>query len=316
MVEDEGTILIERRDGRAVLVGKREVEDIEVLRHALGFGGLGDQDDAAIQHVAQGHLPDALAVLLADSGQNGIREESVGTLDERTLGHVVDAKTLHDLVVALLLPEDVGLDLVDRGDDSRESGDVNGSDGVEVGHPDGTNLPGLEGTLQVAVSTVVVAVGLVDQHEVDVVGSQSRQGLLNGTERMTFAVIRAPHLVDQEDLVARDATVRYGNAHALLVAVGLRRVDHAVPRIERGGDAALRLGVVDPENAVAQLGHRDSVVQGDGVHGPSSRAGGGRGSHGEYRDPLSNRHTQLMPSRHCTIVPYYVDRHICYAHQA
>ena len=48
-----------------------------------------------------------------------------------------------------------------------------------------------------------------------------------------------------EDLLARDPARAHGGADGRLVPVALRRVDVAVPGLERGDDRALALGAFD-----------------------------------------------------------------------
>ena len=70
----------------------------------------------------------------------------------------------------------------------------------------------------------------MDDVEVDVLDAQPLQAAL----RLHLGVLRAGmELRRDEDLLARDAAVAQGPADALLVAVGLRRVDVAVAELER-----------------------------------------------------------------------------------
>ena len=64
------------------------------------------------------------------------------------------------------------LDLVHRGCHFRERAHVDESFGIEVRDADGAELAGVVCVFHRAVRAGVVAHGLVEQHEVDVVGSK------------------------------------------------------------------------------------------------------------------------------------------------
>ena len=57
---------VKRVDRGDLLVGELEVEDVEVLGHPLGLGGLGDRDDPVLHVPAQDHLRDGLVVAGGD----------------------------------------------------------------------------------------------------------------------------------------------------------------------------------------------------------------------------------------------------------
>lgn len=115
MVEELALPVLERGDLRHLIVGELEVEDVEVLRHALGMHGLRDRHHPALHEPAQDDLSDRLAVLLANRGQHRIGEQIVPALRERSPGLDLDAALAHELVIGHSLMERVGLDLVDGG---------------------------------------------------------------------------------------------------------------------------------------------------------------------------------------------------------
>ena len=84
VVEELRVALIEGGDLVHVVIGEREVEDVEVLRHPIRVDRLGDDDDVALDQPAQHDLGDGLAVLLADAGQKRVGEQPVLALRERS----------------------------------------------------------------------------------------------------------------------------------------------------------------------------------------------------------------------------------------
>ena len=60
-----------------------EVEHVDVLAHALGANGFGDDDDVALDEPAQDDLGDGLAVRRADLAEDGVGEDVVLAFGER-----------------------------------------------------------------------------------------------------------------------------------------------------------------------------------------------------------------------------------------
>ena len=65
-VDGAGVVLVHRGNLSHVLIGKREVEDVEVLRHALLMTRLGNGHDAALGEPTEGYLGCTLAIFGAD----------------------------------------------------------------------------------------------------------------------------------------------------------------------------------------------------------------------------------------------------------
>ena len=82
---------------------------------------------------------------------------------------MLHAEFLHDLVRLLLLEKDVRLHLVDGGPDRAEIGKVDQAVGVKVAHADRADLAGMKRIFHGAVGAVVVAEGLVNEQQIDVV---------------------------------------------------------------------------------------------------------------------------------------------------
>ena len=64
----------------------------------------------------------------------------------------------------------------------------------EVAHSDGTNLSSLVSFFQVAISTIAVAVRLVEKHQIDVVGLQFAQTLVDALHGLSLAIVGMPDL--------------------------------------------------------------------------------------------------------------------------
>ena len=104
----------------------------------------------------------------------------------------------------------------------------------------------------------------MDDVEVDLVHAQPFEAAL----RLGLRVLaRREELGREEDLIARHVAVAQRAADALLVAVGLRRVDMAVAELERRADRVLALRAVRhlPD---AEAEQRDLVAVGEHTRAP------------------------------------------------
>ena len=135
--------------------------------------------------------------------------------------------------------------------------------GVEVGHPDRLDQALAVQLLHGAPGAVVVAEGLVDEVQVEVVQAEALQGLVELALGGVLAGVLDPHLGGDEQLVARDAALGDRAADGFLVAVGGGGVDRPVAGGERVGDDLLGLLVGDLEDAEAEDRHLDAVVERD-----------------------------------------------------
>ena len=160
----------------------------------------------------------------------------------------------------LLLLEHMGFHLVHGGGHLHKLAQIDEPVWVEIGHPNGPQLPGLVRLLHGPVGAVVVAEGLVNQQQVDVIGLQVLQGLVNGGLGLLVALVGNPHLGGEEQLVPGHAALDNSAAHRVLVAVGLGRVDGAVSHADGVQHAAFALLVFYLIDAVAQLGHLHAVI--------------------------------------------------------
>ena len=119
VVEERAATGVERGDGDHLVVAQREVEDVEVLFHAIAVRALRDTDHTALQQPAQHDLGDRLAVRLADASEDLVAEEVVSALRKgcpALHGYLLAG---HILLCVALLEEHVALDLVHGGGDVR-----------------------------------------------------------------------------------------------------------------------------------------------------------------------------------------------------
>jgi hypothetical protein len=167
-------------------------------------------------------------------------------------------------VVGLPLEVGVGLDLVDRRGESGAVDEVHEPVGVEVRDADCLDHALLVEGTHGAPRAVVVAIGLVDQVQVEVVEAQTLQ---RGVERLLgvfLAGVLHPQLRGDEQLLAGDAAGGDGAADGFLVAVGGGGVEVAVAGGQGAGDGLLGLLGGDLEDAEAEDRHLDAVVERDG----------------------------------------------------
>ena len=86
VVYDLAVADVQLRDLGHIRVTELEVPDVDVLLHALLVDRLGDDGDAALYVPVQGYLRCALAVLLADGGQDRVGKNTVVALGEGAPG--------------------------------------------------------------------------------------------------------------------------------------------------------------------------------------------------------------------------------------
>ena len=105
---------------------------------------------------------------------------------------------------------------------------------------------------------------LMQQVQVDVVDAEPAQAGLEADLRGVVAVVADPQLGGDEDLVAVDAGAADALADLALVVVGGGGVDQPVAVAQRGLDGGGGLLGRALEDAQAEGGHRDAVVQRQG----------------------------------------------------
>ena len=137
VVKEKAFACVKRGDSRHILVGEREVENLDVLSHPFDVCRFGNNYHATLDEPAQGYLCHALAVFHADFSQLHIGKKTVATLCEWSPRHDVRAEFLHDFLRFSLLVEHMGFYLIDSRNDLHVAGNVDEVVRVEVAHADG-----------------------------------------------------------------------------------------------------------------------------------------------------------------------------------
>ena len=131
----------------------------------------------------------------------------------------------------------------------------------KAGDADGAHAALAVEALGGAPGGIVVAIGLVQQVEVEIVEPEQAHRAVEGAQGVVVLVVLHPELGGDEEFVALDAAVADGQAHLALVKVGGRRVDEAVARFEGfAHDAFCFLGG-HLEHAEAHGRHENAVVE-------------------------------------------------------
>jgi hypothetical protein len=193
----------------------------------------------------------------------GFREYVVAAFGERAPGLHLHAPVAHELPVGLALEERVRLDLVDGRRDVVVLDEVDEPVGVEVGDADGLDQAVAVEVLHSPPGAVVVADGLVDEVQVEVVQAKALQGLLEFALGGVFTRVLDPHFGGDEELVAGDAALGDRAADGFLVVVGGGGVDGSVAGGQGVADDLLGLFVGYLEHAETEHWHLDTVVEGD-----------------------------------------------------
>ena len=179
MREEQAVSQVQLADALHILVTQREVEHIEVLLHTLLADGLRDDNHAALDEVAQGGLCRTLVVFRTDGYQRFVAEEVVASLGKRSPRHNMCAVLLHNLLRLYLLVEHVGFHLIDHWRYLAELRQVDESVGIEIRHADGSELARLIRFHHRSPRTVIVVERLVNEQQVDVVGLQFAERLVD-----------------------------------------------------------------------------------------------------------------------------------------
>lgn len=103
--------------------------------------------------------------------------------------------------------------------------------------------------------------GRVDEHLVQIRQAHFLQRLVNGAGGVLIGLVLRRHLTGHEQLLPLQAAGADALAHALLVAVGLSRIDEPVTQLHRRADGLRRLVVVNEPCAKPQLGDGYTVCQ-------------------------------------------------------
>lgn len=134
MREEAAGARLQRRDGFYIVIRKLEVEDGQVLQHALLPHRLRKGDDAALNQPTKYDLSHGLAVTLGNRHQSVVLEQVIPSLGEGGPRLRLDAEPTHKLDAFGLLVKRIYLDLIDGRLDLVKGYDVHQSVGLEVAH--------------------------------------------------------------------------------------------------------------------------------------------------------------------------------------
>ena len=140
-----------------------------------------------------------------------------------------DVILFHPLLRFGLLVMRMRLHLIYHRSDSGKGGDVYQSVRIEIGNADGPQHAFLIQILQSSPCSVVIGEGLVQKHEINIVGLQFFQRILYGTLAGVITIMLYPDLTRQEDILTGHAGLFDGRSHLFFVKITLRRVKASVP---------------------------------------------------------------------------------------
>lgn len=80
---EEALSAFQRGNGGLVVVVQREIEDVQIFRHAFCFARFGEDDNVALDQPAHDDLRHAFAVFRADGGKQRVAEGVVFALGKR-----------------------------------------------------------------------------------------------------------------------------------------------------------------------------------------------------------------------------------------
>ena len=264
---EERLPLVEGIDLGHVLVGQREIEQVDVLSDVRWRLRARDHDVSLLDMPAQQHLGGGLAVLLGEFLDEGLGHDRVVAASAQRIPRLqCDVVLLQERLELRLWEVGVALDLVDCGDNLALVEDALRLGDVEVLQADRANLAFLVRLLEDAVPRDSIPRGLVQDHQIDVVRAQTLERLVDGGGAFEE---RRPELRLEEDLIARLRGRAHSAPDGALVHVDVRRVDQRVAIVECVGDR--RLGVIGLQqvSAEADLGDGDAIIQGNAIHGDS-----------------------------------------------
>ena len=97
-----------------------------------------------------------------------------------------------------LLMEGVNLHLIHHGPDTGKGGNVDHPVQIEIGNTNGTDIPGFIQVLQCPVGTVIIGKGLVQKHQIQIIGPQLPHGFQYRCLCLLVAVMFDPDFGGQE----------------------------------------------------------------------------------------------------------------------
>ena len=221
---------------------------------------LGNDDDILLQEEAQRRLGCRLVVSRADALQHRMSKEILAAFGKGAPGFVNDAVLVHNSVQLRLLMEYVRFYLIHCRHDFHIMAQVDKAVGKEIRYADSPQLAGLIRLFHGPVRSVIVAKGLMNQHEIDIISLETAQGIVDRRLRLFVSGIGNPDFRRQKDVAAHDAGLPQPLPYFVFIVIGLRRIDESVPCMQGVFDAAhafVRRNLID---AVSDGRHFYAVI--------------------------------------------------------
>ena len=130
---------------------------------------------------------------------------------------------------------------------------------LEVADAYGTNLAGTISFLHSPPCAKHVAVGLMNEQHVDVISLQLAQALIDALGCLFLTVVRNPDLCHEEQVFALQSALSPGITNALLILVGLCRINQAIAHTQSIAHATFTFVRAYQKHPVAQCWHLDTV---------------------------------------------------------
>ena len=160
---------VQSGDSLHFLFGQCEIKNRKVLYHPFLAYGFGDNHHIALVQPAEDNLTDCPSMLFGNGFQYGIVPDVVLPFGKRCPCFVLYAFALQELVGGFLLEERVGFQLIDGRFHFVVQEKVLQAFIGEARHADGSDSAFFIKPLASSLCRIIVAVGLVQQVEVDII---------------------------------------------------------------------------------------------------------------------------------------------------
>ena len=223
---------------------------------------LGDDDNPLLNEEAECYLRSRFSMRRAHFSQHRICEYAVKTFGQRPPGFHCGSMFLHKLNHRPLLVEDVGLDLVDGGNDGRIFHQCLIRFGVEIRHTDCAEITFLHQVLKSLPDDSVVPHRPMDEHEVQIIQLHAPKRPLHILFGLVVGRPGQAKLGGDEKLVAGNAGLADRRSYHGLVLVVLSRIQRAVSHADGIKDTTFCDRRVNQINAISENGHFYAIVEG------------------------------------------------------
>ena len=228
MIHDLAVSEIHFCDLRHILITELEIPDVQVLFHTLLVNGFRDNGYTSLYVPAQSYLSRSLSVLLADSGQYRMSEDTMVAFCKRTPCLRMNAILFHKRQSVFLLEERMQLYLIDCRHNIYGLTQVRQTVRVEIADTDGFQFSFFISFLHRAVCSDIISHWLMDQIQVDVVHAQIFHGSFDGLLCSLIAGILYPQLGGNKQFLTWYTAFGDRRTHCLLVHISRSCVDQTV----------------------------------------------------------------------------------------